>query len=282
LKLKKDGLADITLRGLGRRLRLLSEKCDLENPESIKSFIANLNCSSEYKLNLVNTYDHFAKFRKISWEKPRYRKRGALKKVPLEQNVDFIIEHASFKKKVAFTLIKEYGLRPVELAKLTTKDMDLEQGLLYIKTAKYGNPREFKLKPKDVALLNLLLIKIKPDLIKRLFACPDTLSHYWHTERRKAYVETGNPEFLKIRLYDLRHFFATKLYHSTKDLLYVMQQLGHRNIQNTLVYTHLVNFGSDEFHSAVAKNLQEACKLIEEGFEYVTEIDGVKLFRKRK
>jgi len=30
------------------------------------------------------------------------------------------------------------------------------------------------------------------------------------------------------------------------------------------------------------ENLEEAKALIESGFEYVTEVDGVKLFRKRK
>jgi hypothetical protein len=39
---------------------------------------------------------------------------------------------------------------------------------------------------------------------------------------------------------------------------------------------------NDGFYSATAKTIDEAKKLIEEGFEYVTEIDGVKLFRKRK
>jgi hypothetical protein len=59
--------------------------------------------------------------------------------------------------------------------------------------------------------------------------------------------------------------------------------LGHRNIQNTLVYTHLVNFNTEEnYYSATAKTVDEAKKLIEQGFEYVTEMDGVKLFRKRK
>jgi len=33
---------------------------------------------------------------------------------------------------------------------------------------------------------------------------------------------------------------------------------------------------------ATAKNLQEATQLIENGFEYVTEMDRTKLFRKRK
>jgi hypothetical protein len=32
----------------------------------------------------------------------------------------------------------------------------------------------------------------------------------------------------------------------------------------------------------VAKDVQEAKQLVEAGFDYVTDIDGVKLFRKRK
>jgi len=41
---------------------------------------------------------------------------------------------------------------------------------------------------------------------------------------------------------------------------------------------------NDEFHVAVAKTTEEACKLVEVGFEYVTGEyqDGGKIFRKRK
>jgi hypothetical protein len=43
-----------------------------------------------------------------------------------------------------------------------------------------------------------------------------------------------------------------------------------------------VNFESDEFHSATAKTVEKARKLIEAGFEYVCTYDDVMLFRKRK
>jgi len=49
-----------------------------------------------------------------------------------------------------------------------------------------------------------------------------------------------------------------------------------------LKYIDLVNFKEDEWISRVARTLNEACQLIEAGFEYVTEMDGVKIFRKRK
>ena len=58
--------------------------------------------------------------------------------------------------------------------------------------------------------------------------------------------------------------------------------MGHRNLKNTLIYTHLVNFKSDEYTVRVAENIQEACKLVEAGFEYVIDMDGLKIFRKRK
>jgi hypothetical protein len=44
----------------------------------------------------------------------------------------------------------------------------------------------------------------------------------------------------------------------------------------------MFNDANDEFHVKVAESLQEACKLLEVGFEYVTDMDGKKLFRKRK
>jgi hypothetical protein len=61
-----------------------------------------------------------------------------------------------------------------------------------------------------------------------------------------------------------------------------MKLLGHKNIESTLVYTQLMSFESDEYHSAVAKTLDEARKLLEEGFDYVCQKDDTMLFRKRK
>jgi hypothetical protein len=61
-----------------------------------------------------------------------------------------------------------------------------------------------------------------------------------------------------------------------------MQLLGHKSIKNTLVYTHLVDFGGDEFVCKVAKSVDEAKVLVEGGFDYVTDVDGLKLFKKRK
>lgn len=53
-------------------------------------------------------------------------------------------------------------------------------------------------------------------------------------------------------------------------------------IARALVYTQLVDFKDEDYVSKVAWNLDEACKLVETGFEYVCEVDGGKIFKKPK
>ena len=76
------------------------------------------------------------------------------------------------------------------------------------------------------------------------------------------------------------------LYHQTKDILYVKEFLGHTDIKNTLLYIQLEQAlfkeTSDEFTVRVAKTPEEIKTLLEVGFEYVCEKDGLLFFRKRK
>ena len=91
-----------------------------------------------------------------------------------------------------------------------------------------------------------------------------------------------DPTIKSIRLYDFRHFFATNLYSKTRVLLLVKTKLGHKKINNTLFYTQLFDFKEDEYIVKGAETKEQVLKLIEGGFEYVTEIDNAKLFKKRK
>jgi hypothetical protein len=77
-------------------------------------------------------------------------------------------------------------------------------------------------------------------------------------------------------------------YHKTKDILLVQRLLGHKNIQNTLIYidleAKLFHDSNEGYTTRIALDAGEACSLIEVGFEYVTGEynDGGKIFRKRK
>ena len=73
-------------------------------------------------------------------------------------------------------------------------------------------------------------------------------------------------------------------YHKTKNIKFVQNLLGHKKLENTDLYTHLINFESDQWHVTHATNLQEENKLIEAGFEYVrySDKDQVATYRKPK
>ncbi len=92
----------------------------------------------------------------------------------------------------------------------------------------------------------------------------------------------SNSRLDKITFHTFRHFYATMLYHKTNNLVLVQQKLGHKSIENTQVYTQLITFESDDFHSATARTIEEAQKLVEAGLEYVCDFDDLKLFKKRK
>ena len=83
-----------------------------------------------------------------------------------------------------------------------------------------------------------------------------------------------------------RTWKATMLYHETKDPWYVMEFLGHRSLQHTRKYVMLeaalFHSENDDFICKVATNVEMAKELIEVGFEYVNEVNGSHLYRKRK
>ena len=61
-----------------------------------------------------------------------------------------------------------------------------------------------------------------------------------------------------------------------------MGLVGHKSLNSTMMYTQLVNFRDDDFAAAVAHSEEEACKLVEAGFEFVCDFNGNKIFKKRK
>jgi hypothetical protein len=48
------------------------------------------------------------------------------------------------------------------------------------------------------------------------------------------------------------------------------------------IYMHVIEFENEEYNSATAQSMNEPKQLIESGFEYVTDMEGIKLLRKRK
>jgi hypothetical protein len=83
-----------------------------------------------------------------------------------------------------------------------------------------------------------------------------------------------------------RYWVGTHEWHKTKDLLHVQAILGHKNIEMTRKYVKMSEAiystnADDDFHTRVATTQAEIVELLNSGFDYVMQKDGLAYFRKR-
>jgi len=276
--LLKQGYSKYTIQGRTKLLKRLAKLGDLLNPESIKEAIAKQEWSTGRKGNAVDAYTSFLQMQNTKWEPPVYRRIRKLPFIPTENEVDQLIGGCNKRMATFLQLLKETGIRCGEACKLRWTDIDTENPSIRVTPEKGSNPRLLKISAKLTSMLNAL-----PKDPKTIFQPnADVMRKSFQRQRQKLAYKLQNPRLMQISFHTLRHFKATMEYHKTKDILYVMQLLGHKNINNTLIYTQLVNFKDDDYTAKVAHSEQEVCQLIEAGFEYVCDYNGNKIFRKRK
>ena len=104
--------------------------------------------------------------------------------------------------------------------------------------------------------------------------------------RHRTAIKLNNPRLKRISFHTFRHWKGTIEYHKTKDIIHVKAILGHKNIESTMTYINIESAlylaTTDDYTCKTATTIKEATNLIEAGFEYITEMNGLKLFRKRK
>jgi len=281
--MEKDAKSHYTIHFTYKAPSLLAKNCELEDPEQVRTFIAKMNVSSGYKRNLCIAYNKYCKYFKISWNMPTYHPESKRIKIPTKEKIEMLIASAKKPTSIKLQISKETGLRPIELCNLRVKDLDIEQRLIYPTTVKNGAGKILKISQnlKETLLEHIDTHKLNQD--NKLFKgnAEDYGKHY-RAMRNALANKLHDPTIEQIRLYDFRHYFATNLYAKTRDILLVKQQMGHKKIETTLIYTQLLNLNDDEWTCKTASNVNEATALIEAGFEYVTEIDGTRIFKKRK
>ena len=281
--LKKGGQSEDTLKAKGDRLRYLAKHANLDDPEAVKGFIANRpGWSNAYRQGVAYVYNSYAKANGLQWSLPHFRIEDRLPRIPTEERINQVIVRARGKYVLVFSILRDTGMRPIELERARVRDIDLDTGVIAVRTAKGGLGRSLKVRTQTLALLREYLGKRSFGIDDNPFPKRRKMTGRWVRLRNTVAAKLMDPAFRTIRLYDLRHFVATMTYHRTRDILYTQRMLGHRNLKSTLRYVQLIGFEDDDYTSAVARTLKEARQLIEGGFEYVTEMEGAKIFRKRK
>jgi integrase len=232
----------------------------------------------------VATYSSFLKFDKRSWIPPKYRRQDKIPFIPQEAEVDALISGCSRRISALLLLLKETGMRIGEACRLKWTDINAENNTVAVNEPEKGsNARIIRVSQHLIGVIEAL-----PKKCERVFGKSNKTdkSHSYQRQRIWLSKKLANPRLQKITFHTFRHWKATTEYHKTKDIVHVQRLLGHRNIQNTLCYINLEQAifkdSIDQFHVKVADSIEDACKLLEVGYEYVTDMDGRKLFRKRK
>jgi integrase len=282
--MKKDNKSDYTINFTRKALSFLSHHTSLAEPEAVKLFIATHKASDGYKRNLCIAYNKYCKFYDIAWNMPKYREPAKNIALPTREKIQMLIADAGYLLSTKLTLSMETGLRPVELTRLKVKDLDLEHKTVNPTTAKRGNPRTIPMSQSLTQKLQEHITRENLTPNDLLFKGTDS-DHYgkqYRQMRNKLADKLKDPSIRAIRLYDLRHYFCTKKLNDIGNPYTVMVLMGHTKLTTTQRYMHLLNLNDDEWSCTGATTAKEATKLIETGFQYVTTIEGIQLFKKRK
>jgi integrase len=285
LHCRNEGLAEETVRIWYNRLKKISENAELNEPESVKAYIAKAAFAQGTKYNMVVVYNAYLQFMGKTWKRPKYRVEEKLPEfIPTEQEIDALISGCGKKTATILQTIKETGMRIGEVLRLKWTWLDAERKILTLNAPeKHGRPRACKISYKLVSMLQalpkkneLIFAGVKPQYAQNCFK---------HSRRRLA-KKLGNPRLAKIHFHLIRHWFGTMQYHKNPDLMHVQKLLGHRNILATQIYVNLDQalFGeaNDEYHVKVAETVEEATNLIAVGYEYVSTMENKQIYRKRK
>lgn len=284
--MKKAGLRIGTITPRCKLLKILSRRgANLFDPESVKDAIAEQKWCEGRKANAVDAYSGFLTMIGGTWTPPKYKSIPKLPFVPKETEIDQLIAACSLRVGTFLQLLKETGARCGEVWQIEWDFFDFETSTVRITPEKNSNPRIFKMSQKLVGMLRSL----PRNYGKYVFSNPDMpLDHFrdnYCQQRKRIAQKTQSPRIQKIQFKTMRTWKGTMEYHKTRDVLHVMQVLGHKNIKNTLIYIQLEEalFNDEiDFVSKVAKTEAEVCVLIESGFDFVCDFEGHKLFRKRK
>ena len=284
--LKKDGKSDSTIRDRTKILHILAKRgANLYDPDSIKNAIAKQPWSNGRKNNAVDAYSSFLKMAGGTWEAPLYQTVRKLPFIPKETEIDQLIAGCNSRTATFLQLLKETGARCGEIWQLKWSDIDFESKVVNITPEKNSNPRVVHLSNKLKDMLEQLPRNYGERIFSQAHTLIDSQAISFQRQRKRIAHKIGNPRLIKIHFHTFRYWKGTMLYHETKDMYYVMQRLGHKNMKNTLLYVQLEEAlfqGETSYISKVAKTEKEICSLIEAGFEYVTEFEGSKIFKKRK
>jgi integrase len=283
-KCRKKQLSENTIERRKYYLtRLLRDGANIDDPDSVEEALATKYTMS-VRWTMVIAYRSYTKLFGIPWEPVKVKYEPKMPYIPTEEECMVFIAALPKVLMVLCRLLFETGARIGEALKIEWCDIDTENCKIVIQHPEKGsNPRAIRVPRECIDLLMTMPKKYGSHVF-----CPKPRAYngFFNRQRQIVAVKLNKPQFLKIHFHSFRHIRGTLDVHNHVPLFEVKEKLGHKCITNTEKYIHwnrqLYNEKSDRYHFAAVSTVEDAGKLIENGYEFVTDMDGMKLFRKAK
>ena len=155
--------------------------------------------------------------------------------LPTRRGVDVSIALAAIRRvrgrktRVRLLCLLWTGMRPSELMRVTADHLDLEQGICQVITTKRGRVRVIPLNKSARAAFRRF---VRVDAFGR-FSTASMLTKLVHACEQ-------HPPLPRLRVYDLRHTYASALRRAGADLADIGEQLGHSSPRMTRRYAPVV------------------------------------------
>jgi integrase len=150
----------------------------LNEPESVKAYIAKATFAQGTKYNIVVIYNAYLQFIGKTWKRPKYHVEEKLPEfIPTEQERDVLISGCGKKTASILQTIKETGMRIGEVLRLKWTWLDAERRILTLNAPeKQGTPSACKISAKLVSMLQslpkkneLIFAGVKPQYAQNCF-----------------------------------------------------------------------------------------------------------------
>lgn len=212
--------------------------------EHIGAYLDHL-CSLHVSVSLLNITHSalrwfYSRVLERAWNDRLFRRPRRKKQLPevlSAEEVKAIISHTNNLKHYALLMLMySSGLRPGEVVKVRTSDIDAERMMLKVRQSKGKKDRYTILSPVCLQVLRRYWKVYHPQagwlfegVVPGTAYSVRSLQQLFHQACRKAGIRKA------VSPHSLRHSFATHLLEEGVDTLTIKELLGHNNLQTTAI-----------------------------------------------
>lgn len=182
------------------------------------------------------------------------RASAPIKYLTEEEIARLFIAIQSWRDTAIFRLAYHRGLRASEIGMLQLADFSDRSGRIYIRRLKGSNAAEFRLVAAELSSLRRWISE-RGTWPGPLFPSRQSsgISRFRLDQLMKQYCAAARIPAEKAHMHALKHSCGTHLSAREGDITLIQDHLGHRNIQNTMIYVGITNKKRDEMAERLQK-----------------------------